>query len=333
MISFFFLIILLNFLIAIFFEKFSKIVNIFEIPNQSHKIHKGKVAPIGGIILYINLLFSIIFFYCSKDKSEILENLIIFSNYKEIYVSFFIYSLFVSTGVVDDKINLKANLKLILSIIYILILILLDQNLLIDKLIFNKSNFVIQITYLKIFFIVFCFITFINALNMFDGINLQTSLYSLLICIIFLIKIEFDLLLNLLIIFLLFFSFLNYQSRCFLGDGGSLGLGFIFAYYFVKSYNIQEIILVDQIFLIMLLPGAELIRLSISRVVSGKHPFKADQNHLHHLLIKKFNLVKSLIINFLLIIIPLFLYEFDINVILIILLTLSLYFLIISRLK
>jgi hypothetical protein len=49
-------------------------------------------------------------------------------------------------------------------------------------------------------------------------------------------------------------------------------------------------------------PGYELLRLAISRILNKKHPFEADNLHLHHLILVKKKFVKTfLIIQFLLI--------------------------------
>ena len=39
----------------------------------------------------------------------------------------------------------------------------------------------------------------------------------------------------------------------------------------------------------MALPGLDMFRLFIIRLVSGKHPFKPDTNHIHHLLCAYFS--------------------------------------------
>ena len=47
-----------------------------------------------------------------------------------------------------------------------------------------------------------------------------------------------------------------------------------------------------------------MIRLTFTRIFRGLHPFKADNDHIHHLMGKKFNELQVFIINFSLIIIP-----------------------------
>ena len=40
----------------------------------------------------------------------------------------------------------------------------------------------------------------------------------------------------------------------------------------------------------MLLPVIDLLRVFIVRINNGKSPFEPDRNHIHHILIKKFNI-------------------------------------------
>ena len=64
---------------------------------------------------------------------------------------------------------------------------------------------------------------------------------------------------------------------------------------FIKSYN-EDKILADQIIILMILPGIDLLRVAISRILKKKHAFEPDRNHLHHILMKKFNNFSSYIL-------------------------------------
>ena len=79
----------------------------------------------------------------------------------------------------------------------------------------------------------------------------------------------------------------------FLGDSGSLILGFLISYICIKAYNQNFINHADEIFLIMSIPGYELLRLFIKRISIGRNPFSADSNHIHHYLINKFSHIKT----------------------------------------
>ena len=80
----------------------------------------------------------------------------------------------------------------------------------------------------------------------------------------------------------------------------------------------------------MMIPGLDLIRLFIIRIVKGKNPFLADSNHIHHLYLKKFSLNTTFLIIQFQIIFPIILfYIFNVNLLFLILLSSSIYLLIV----
>ena len=124
------------------------------------------------------------------------------------------------------------------------------------------------------FFTVFCFLVYLNAFNMFDGINLQASFYSLFIFLNIMFFFSNSLLINILIISLIGFSYLNFKNKTFLGDSGSLILAFIISYFFISLYNLDFINYADKICLFMLIPGFDLIRLFLIRIFNKKKSIK-----------------------------------------------------------
>ena len=89
-------------------------------------------------------------------------------------------------GVFDDKYNLRPITKIFVMIFFISFSIFWDTKLLIDKLRF--LDFEIELRNYSLVFSVFCFLTFINAINMFDGINLQVVFYSIFLFIFFILN-------------------------------------------------------------------------------------------------------------------------------------------------
>ena len=62
MIYYFFIFqILINFFLIKYFNIIAKKINLFDIPDQIRKTHKDKVAPIGGVIVFFNLLIFLIY--------------------------------------------------------------------------------------------------------------------------------------------------------------------------------------------------------------------------------------------------------------------------------
>ena len=166
---------------------------------------------------------------------------------------------------------------------------------------------------------------------MFDGINLQSSIYSISIFFIFIIKGIFIDISSVMILSLIFFSYLNYKNKCFLGNNGSLLVAFVISYLFIKSQSTDNDISADEIFLAMQVPGLDLLRLAIQRIYSKKHPFHPDRNHIHYLLLNKIGYIKTVFIINSAIIIPNYLSILHGHTIYYIILTLFIYSFIILR--
>ena len=139
---------------------------------------------------------------------------------------------------------------------------------------------------------------------MFDGINYQVTIYSIMICIFFILNDYHYIFFIILKMSLLFFLILNHNNKAFLGDSGSYLLAFVFSYFFIKFYNQTNLINTDQIVLFMIIPGLDLMRLFIYRIYKGNYPFTPDRNHLHHILLLNNNLITTNIKIFLLTALP-----------------------------
>ena len=123
--------------------------------------------------------------------------------------SFYLYGLY------DDKYNLSANAKLIIPIVIILFVLYLDNDLLISNIYFSFLNHSIELKSFSLIFKVLCFLLFVNALNMFDGINLQASSYCVLFFLIFILKGVFNDLSLIIIISLILIIYYNSRNKIF----------------------------------------------------------------------------------------------------------------------
>ena len=308
----YFFLLIINLIIFLKFRPISNYLNIFDLPDGKRKIHKKAVALLGGPILIINFL---IIYFLSNFYQDIK-----FTESKIIFFIFLVASLLVFLlGLLDDKLKLHANLKLFMLASILIGLCVFNNNIIITELRFSFYEQVIYLNSFSIFFTVFCFLLFINAFNMFDGINMQCGIYSLTIFI-YLILSKLDIqLLFLMAIPLIFFLFLNYNNNCFLGDSGTYFLSFFISYIIVYNYNNQNLVYADEIFLLMAIPGYELLRLAILRIYKKKHPFAADNLHIHHLILKKKGILFTNLLIQILIILPLvFTFIYSINIVFII---------------
>ena len=147
---------------------------------------------------------------------------------------------------------------------------------------------------------------------MFDGINMQTATYSIIVFIVFLSKGIYINLSIILIFVLIIFLVFNFQNKIFLGDSGTHILAFIISYVIIKSHNIEQSFSPEEIFIILSIPGLDMFRLFLWRIINGKNPFKSDRNHIHHLILKKMSPINTfLLIQFFIIINILLYYYFQ----------------------
>jgi len=300
------LIFFFNILLIIYNKKIANIYNLFDIPDFKRKIHRYPIPLLGGLFLILNLILIILlnkFFFTIFNKD-------FFPTDYNFFLFVVTCLLFYLIGFFDDKYNLNANFKLLLMIIVIFFLIQADDNLLLKNISLSFLNKKINLGSFSYFLTLLCFLLFINAFNMLDGINGQSCSYLIFIFLILVFHKVLVIFSISMIIILFLFLFLNFNNKSYLGDSGSILLGYLVSYIFVKNYNtnISKNFFADEIFLIMSIPGYELLRLAFKRIIEKKHPFKGDNFHIHHLLSNTFNMKNVYIIIQLILIFPYSLY-------------------------
>ena len=77
------------------------------------------------------------------------------------------------------------------------------------------------------------------------------------------------------------------RARVFLGDAGSLVLGYMLAWFAIEASQTQARV-IDPIAIVWLfgLPLCDTVYLMVSRLLRGRSPFAADRYHFHHLLLR-----------------------------------------------
>ena len=235
-------------------------------------------------------------------------------------------------GLIDDKKNLPAVNKLTFTIIVISLSLFLNRKLIteINLSFYEQKIFLGQFSFI---FTLFCYIIFINAFNMLDGINLQAGLYSLFLILVMFIM-GLDIIISVVILFgiLVYLNF-NRLNKIFLGDNGCLLLAFIISYFLINLFNENKIIYSDKILILLIIPGLEIIRLSFERIKNNKNILEADRNHIHHIVKFRNNELKGTLFIQSLIIIPYILSIYSKNYLPIILGSVFIYFFIIYYFK
>lgn len=277
--------------------KFCKQKGLYDMPD-GRKIHHNAIPRLGGISFMPSMLLASIIVIATGDhymeKQQI--SLSLWS------VCFFCSLLIIyCVGIVDDLVGLGAKTKFTAQILASILLPLsgLYINNLYGFLGIHEIPFSIGAP-LTIFIIIFA----CNAINLIDGIDglsAGLSLYALagfLICFMrenmFVYSILIAGLMGVLIPFLYYniWGDASKNQKIFMGDSGSLTLGYVLGFLFVKftmdNPNVAPFRLDSMMlaYTLLIVPVYDVIRVTLVRLEHRKHIFQADKNHIHHKLLR-----------------------------------------------
>ena len=317
-------------LIIYFINKYRKVISkktkLIDKPDKFRKLHKKPTPLLGGTMVFSSFLLINLYLIFFKDLNS--SSLIILASCFCCLV----------LGLVDDIKKISYKYKFLILII-IFLFVSLDTNFQINKIYISTFNKEFYLNNLSIPFTILCLLLLINALNLIDGIDGLCILISI-IFIIWLINSfqNTEPLYTVLIASLIYVLYLNLKKNIFLGDSGSLFLGCLIGLNTILNYNIEistTQYAVEKIFIALMLPGLDMLRVFFIRIIKKKNPFSADRIHLHHLLIARgLNRMNILIIFLLLTLLPILISFFtNLKLIYIILFSIFFYNLLIFKLK
>lgn len=274
-------------------KKIADYIKLNDEPDLTRKFHDKPIPLIGGLVICLALTINLLF----------LKN----SNVYFIETTFIYFlPLITIIGLTDDKFDLTANLKFLITIIFFILFFYFNKNLIVSELRFSSFKYVQSISQIvSIPFTILCCLLLINSINMIDGKNGLCASIQLII-LFFLafyiikqnylnygeinLKDEKLILIFLYSFFLVLFLFFNIKGLIFLGDAGAYLGGFVLIYLILNIYSNESLVLkCEQIFFILILPGIDMFRVFVVRILNKKNPFKADNQHLHNLIAKKIN--------------------------------------------
>ncbi|WP_312074718.1 MraY family glycosyltransferase [Chryseobacterium sp.] len=273
--------------------KISRRKNLMDEPGQRSS-HLRKIPNLGGIAIFYSIGI------CASIFAHE-----IFDLYKFLFASLVIL-LYI--GVMDDIMVMRAYKKLIAQILVSVVLVL-GSDVRIRSLfgifgIYELNYFVSAI------FTIITFIILINAFNLIDGIDGLAGGYSLLCSALFGISYyrlgvyNYPLVILCVCIIGSVMAFLYYNlshyrtTKIFMGDTGSMLLGFLLAFTavcFIDIFIDKEIPGMPRYHLkaapaiavaILILPIVDTLNVIAIRLINKKSPFEADKNHIHHKLVR-----------------------------------------------
>ena len=251
--------------------KFSEKLSLIDVPNQ-RSVHKKSVPRGAGIAFTGTSLFAIWLFFPSH-----------FTEYYYIYLSICIVWI---SGILDDLFDISPYMKLIFILIASVVLFYKHFYLTTLGTYFGYTiNIPVIVTY---FFTFFALAGFTNALNLMDGLDGLAGSISLVMFIAFLIIGIYhkDALLTILsaafVVSLLAFLLFNWHpGKIFMGDSGSLSIGFSLS---ILAVEATKYISPSAVLFIIAMPLLDTFIVMTRRKQRHLSLFTADKNHLHHFL-------------------------------------------------
>lgn len=259
----------------------AKRFNVVDKPNQ-RKLHKENTPLLGGLAIYAAFVITVAIF--AYHQITLVKIAVIVGA-----------TLIEILAVVDDIKNLNAKLRL--AVMFFLSLAIYVT--------FYFSYFTWNILHdnmlVAVLFggaVVIWITGIINAINFTDGIDGLSSYFSLIALFAFSIilamqvRYEFALIVNIAAIggILGFIPYNRHKALIFMGDAGSMLLGFIIGIIsLVTATRVDSILYFTVPIYILLMPLLELLTSVIRRIIFRKPIFSADKYHFHHLLSVKIN--------------------------------------------
>lgn len=271
----------LSFIFTILIKEIATRLKVVDKPDKGRKIHKKDIPLLGGMAVFITFFLLVL---------VNIDNLTAGNLETRHWLGFLVGALFLMIGgFLDDKYDLKPSKQIIWPILAVISVIIGGVE--IEKItnplggyLYLDGMFISEIL-IGIWLLIMMYTT-----KLLDGVDgLVTGIGSIGGLIIFLFTIttryyQPDIALASLIFAgaCLGFLALNWHpARIFLGEGGSLLIGFVLGVLAIISGGKIAIAL-----LVLGLPILDFVWTIIRRLMRGKNPFKfADKDHLHHRLL------------------------------------------------
>ncbi|MEQ8422467.1 MAG: MraY family glycosyltransferase [Arenibacter algicola] len=264
--------------------------NLMDEPGD-RSMHTSKTPTLGGVGLFIafSLSFAFLGLLVDLSKPDLIKLISLLS--ATIMLMFL--------GVKDDLFGLAPKKKFMVQIVAsLMVIILADLRIISFEGIFGLGELPYHIS---VIFTLFVFLLIINAFNLIDGLDGLAGSVALLSSLsfgtFFFINGRYLFVLISFVLIGALLGFLRYNlspyRKIFMGDSGSMFIGFLLAFQAVGflSYNatidnpVTNIKAPIMAMAILSYPLLDTLRVFAIRISQKRSPFSADRNHIHHRLI------------------------------------------------
>ena len=250
---------------------------LLDIP-QGRKTHKEPTPLIGGLAVYLSVLGMVAFAAPLGDHQQ----------------AFLIGGTVVMlVGMMDDIRPLGVRVRLAIQVLAIAIVISMTD-LKIERLPYLIGTGEFELGFFALPFTVIAVIGLMNAFNMVDGIDgLAGSLAIIAIAGIAAFATLRGTSEDLTLVILLGAAIIPYLAhnlglfgkKVFLGDAGSMFIGFVLAWTLIAQVQSEhQTVSSTSVLWCVALPVIDTLGVMVRRIRKGRSPFKPDRDHLHHII-------------------------------------------------
>ncbi|MBD3383431.1 undecaprenyl/decaprenyl-phosphate alpha-N-acetylglucosaminyl 1-phosphate transferase [candidate division KSB1 bacterium] len=254
------------------------------VATENHRtLHRGRVPKFGGAAIAIA-------FAAGIAAISFLQNDYFMQNIAAITSLLFCSLVIFTLGSFDDRFDLNCNLKLLVELLAAFVVVYFGWRM---EALVLPNLIRIELGWLSYPVSIFWIVGLANAINLIDGLDglaggvvVMTAIINIAVALIFQNVLAITLAVILIGAVLGFLRYNLNPARIFMGDSGSLMLGFLTACISLNAASVTpgSVILAVPV-LLLALPITDTVLAIIRRLRRGIHPFHADREHIHHRLV------------------------------------------------
>ena len=258
---------------------FAEKVGAIDMPGEARRVHNHPIPRMGGLAIFLGFLLSVLLFV---PMSRPLEGVLLGS------------VIIVATGAVDDVVSLKAWVKLLLQIAAACVAVYYGVRIeVLGNLNIFSSNDYVTLASWSVPITVLWIVGITNSVNLIDGLDGLavgvSTISSLTMLVIALLVADSSVAVVLAALVGACIGFMPYNlnpAKIFMGDTGSLLLGYVLATMSVLGlFKFYALVSFAVPVLAIAVPLFDTIFAFFRRLIHGQNPMHPDRGHFHHRLI------------------------------------------------
>ncbi|WIH27823.1 UDP-N-acetylglucosamine--undecaprenyl-phosphate N-acetylglucosaminephosphotransferase [Photobacterium damselae] len=272
---------IMSFVTLFIMRKVAKKIGLVDKPN-ARKLHQGVIPLVGGISVYLSLLVGFSFYLPMAPSLQL-------------YLS--CAAILIVLGALDDYFDISFKIRLVVQAGISLAMILIGGHSLHNLGFLMGSETIALGEIAGSIITIIAVIGAINAFNMVDGIDgllgglasvtftalgtvfyISGNSYLATVCLLIVTALIPYIMLNL--------GFpLGRRFKVFMGDAGSMFIGFSVVWMLIRGTQEPEVIAFKPVTALWLIaiPLMDMATIMVRRIRKGHSPFKPDREHLHHI--------------------------------------------------